>query len=126
TDGREIHVVERPAAPAQLETEAHLEHVGSAGAHARAITAFVPSARSPRPERAAATAPPRTIAARRELAAEIVASLGDDVEHAPKKTYLSLRRGKQFATLGPGPRGTLELGLDLRGAPGDDRVEALP
>ncbi len=55
-----------------------------------------------------------------------VAALGPEVEHAPKKTYLSLRRAKQFATVGPATASLVELGFNLKGAPAEGRVEALP
>lgn len=54
-----------------------------------------------------------------------IAALGDDIEHSAKKTYLSLRRSKQFATVGPAARNTVEIGINLKGEPGDDRMEAL-
>jgi hypothetical protein len=53
-----------------------------------------------------------------------IAELGP-FEVAPKKAYLSLRRRTQFATIGPGSRGRLEIGLAMKGAPVTARVEAL-
>lgn len=55
-----------------------------------------------------------------------VAELGEGVEHAPKNTYVSLRRAKQFATVGPATATLVELGFNLKGAPGEGRVELLP
>ncbi len=46
-------------------------------------------------------------------------------ETAPKKAYVSLRRKKQFAMLGPATREQLELGLNAKGLPADPRLKAL-
>lgn len=50
-------------------------------------------------------------------------SLGKDVEQAPKKGYVSLRRRKQFAMLQPGAR-WINLGMILAGRPPSGRLEA--
>jgi len=52
-----------------------------------------------------------------------VESFGDDVEVAPKKGYLSLRRRTQFAMLKPAAK-HLDVGLVMLGTPVTDRFES--
>ncbi|OGN74845.1 MAG: hypothetical protein A2X25_15465 [Chloroflexi bacterium GWB2_49_20] len=47
-------------------------------------------------------------------------------EIAPKKTYLSLRRKRQFAMLGPASKNRVEVGLNMKGLAGTDRLVLLP
>jgi hypothetical protein len=51
-------------------------------------------------------------------------SCGDDIEQAPKKAYLSLRRKTQFATLHPSTRTRFDLGLKVKGLTPSGRLEA--
>ena len=65
-------------------------------------------------------------AALRPLHDEIVKfakSLGGDVEIAPKKTSVSLRRKKQFALITPATKTRIDLGLALKGDDPTDRLE---
>lgn len=47
-------------------------------------------------------------------------------EIAPKKGYLSLRRSKQFAMLGPVTRTRVEVGLNVKGVKPTSRLVAMP
>lgn len=55
------------------------------------------------------------------LVAEVTA-FGADVEVAPKKTGVSLRRRKQFALIEAPSATRLQLGLNLRDTPASDRL----
>jgi hypothetical protein len=52
-----------------------------------------------------------------------IAKFGD-FEIAPKKTYLSLRRKKQFAMIGPATQSQVEVGLNIKDLKGTDRLQA--
>ncbi len=52
-------------------------------------------------------------------------TLGKDVEIAPKKTSVSLRRGKQFALIQPSTKTRVDLGINLKGETPTRRLEAM-
>ena len=53
----------------------------------------------------------------------LVQGFGDDVELAPKKGYVSLRRKKQFALLQPSTKDRFDIGLALKGEEPAGRLE---
>ena len=54
-----------------------------------------------------------------------VDTLGD-YEKAPKKAYVSLRRSKQFAMVGPATKDLVEIGLNAKDLPESPRLKAMP
>jgi hypothetical protein len=56
--------------------------------------------------------------------AKAVQKFGKDVELAPKKAYVSLRRSKQFGLIQPSTATRVDLGLNLKGEAAGERLEA--
>lgn len=52
-----------------------------------------------------------------------VEAFGDDLEVAPKKSYVSLRRSRQFALVQPSTKTRVDLGLRLDGVEPEGRLE---
>src|SRR4051812_1743086 len=53
-----------------------------------------------------------------------VRQFGSDVEVSPKKSYVSLRRAKQFALIQPSSATRVDVGINLKGQPPKGRLEA--
>lgn len=52
-----------------------------------------------------------------------VKRFGTDVEISPKKTYVSLRRTKQFGLIQPSTKTRVDVGINLKGTPPKGRLE---
>jgi hypothetical protein len=59
-----------------------------------------------------------------EALLDAIRSFGE-FEEAPKKAYISYRRKKQFATIGPASKAQVEVGLNAKGLAGG-RLQELP
>jgi len=53
-----------------------------------------------------------------------ILNFGGDVEIAPKKAYVSIRRNKQFAIIQPSTKTRVDVGINLKGTPPTERLEA--
>jgi len=52
-----------------------------------------------------------------------IQTFGNDIEVAPKNSYVSLRRKKQFATLNPATKTRFEVGINLKGQEPNGKLE---
>ena len=59
-----------------------------------------------------------------DVIAATVAAFGKDVEFAPKKGYMSLRRTKQFALVQPSTATRVDIGINLKGVAPVGKLEA--
>ncbi len=53
-----------------------------------------------------------------------IQNFGNDIEIAPKNSYVSLRRKKQFAILNPATKTRFEIGVSLKGQEPKGKLEA--
>lgn len=58
-----------------------------------------------------------------EAIIKTVSAFGRDVEISPKKTYVSLRRKKQFALIQASTKERIDVGINLKGLAPDGRLE---
>ena len=68
--------------------------------------------------------PKEALAPIRDALFSLVEGFGGDVELAPKKAYVSLRRSKQFGIVQPSTKTRVDVGLVLKGIEPTERLEA--
>ena len=111
---RASHLTKHPDVVTMLKTRYGLKH----GAAHRVSLIAREKLGGPK---TAETAPTGEVKGVLDLLLVRIDSLGNDIERAPKKGYVSLRRRKQFAMIKPGKK-WIDLGLILPGVAADDRL----
>jgi Domain of unknown function (DUF5655)/Domain of unknown function (DUF4287) len=110
---------------AMLMNELHLGYGDANILALRAKQAALPAAEDADPLDAIYAGPKAPLRAIHERLQATIGRFGP-FEAAPKKNYVSLRRKKQFATLGPATKDQFELGLNAKSLPASPRLKALP
>ena len=87
-------------------------------------TAAVPITQVDDPLDAIYTGPKAHLRPLHDAVMKVVVGLGE-FEISPKKTYLSLRRKKQFAMLGPATKDALEIGFNAKDLAAHERLKVL-
>lgn len=103
-------------------------HLGYGDANTLALSAkqaALPAAKDIDPLDAIYAGPKAPLRELHERLHATISKLGP-FETAPKKAYVSLRRRKQFATLGPATKDQIEIGLNAKSLPASPRLKALP
>jgi hypothetical protein len=54
-----------------------------------------------------------------------VSEFGPDVDIVPKQATVSLRRSKQFGLVSPATKSRVDVGINLKGEPGGERLKAI-
>ena len=110
---------------AMLMEEFHLGYGDANTLALRARQAALPAAAGADPLDAIYTGPKAPLRQIHERLHAAISKFGP-FDAAPKKAYVSLRRNKQFATLGPATKDQFELGLNAKSLPASPRLKALP
>jgi hypothetical protein len=108
---------------AMLKAEHGMSHGAANRVALVAMDALDPNAKSTDPETALYAGDKRVLLPIRARLMESINGLGPDIEVAPKKGYLSLRRRKQFAIIKPAAK-DIDLGLILPGRAVGARLES--
>lgn len=99
--------------------------LGHGDANALAILALKPEAVAPGaiPEDEIYSGPKSALRPIHDKIMDEIKKFGE-FEIAPKKSYLSLRRKKQFAMVGPATNSRIEVGLNMKDVPATNRLVA--
>lgn len=108
---------------AMLKTEHGLSHGAANRVALVAIDALKPASAASDPEASLYAGDKSALQPIHARLMAVINGMGSDIEVAPKKGYLSLRRRKQFAMIKPAAK-HVDLGLILPGRAVDGRLES--